>query len=106
MSRTFSCVLLLSFLPSAILSMHAQPAMPACGAPPAVLQSTQPNIFSEQQEQWLGDAMADMVERDYKPVQDPAENEYLNRIAKRLLAVLPPTAIQFRILLVDSSEVN
>jgi hypothetical protein len=39
-----------------------------------VLNSTQPNIFSEQQEQWLGDAMADMLERDYKPVQDPAQN--------------------------------
>jgi predicted Zn-dependent protease len=71
-----------------------------------VLSSTQPNIFSEQQEQWLGDAMADMLERDYKPVQDPAQNEYVTRIAKRLLAALPPTTIQFRVLLVDSSDVN
>ena len=40
-----------------------------CPAPPAVLKSTQPNIFSEQQEQWLGDAMADQIERYFKPVQ-------------------------------------
>jgi hypothetical protein len=71
-----------------------------------VLKSTQPNIFSEQQEQWLGDAMADMMERDYRPVKDPAQNEYVDRIAKRLLAALPPTTIQFRVQLVDSSDVN
>lgn len=50
--------------------------------------------------------MADMIESQYRPVQDPAENEYLSRIAKRLLAALPPTTIQFRVILVDSPEVN
>lgn len=85
---------------------HSQTTPTSCPAPPAILSSTQPNIFSEQQEQWLGDAMADMIESDYKPVQDPAQNEYLARIAKRLLAALPPTTIQFRVLLVDSPDVN
>ena len=50
--------------------------------------------------------MADMIESQYRPVQDPAENEYLAHIAKRLLAALPPTTIQFRVILVDSPEVN
>jgi hypothetical protein len=86
-------------------TLAAQTSSP-CPAPPAVFKSIQPNIFSEQQEQWLGDAMADMVESDYKPVQDPAQNEYLARITKRLLATLPPTTIQFHVLLLDSSEVN
>ena len=94
------------FLASTILTTAAQNTARVCPAPPAILASTQPNIFSEQQEQWLGDAMADMLERDYKPVQDPAENEYLARITKRLLAALPPTTIQFRVILVDSPEVN
>jgi Peptidase family M48 len=89
---------------SAILTAQTTPK--ACPAPPAILKSTQPNIFSEQQEQWLGDAMADMIESQYRPVQDPAENEYLARISKRLLAALPPTTIQFRVILVDSPEVN
>ena len=87
-------------------SAMAQAAPNGCPAPPAVLKLTQPNIFSEQQEQWLGDAMADQIERYYKPVQDPAENEYLDRIVKRLLAALPPTTIQFKVLLVDSPEGN
>ncbi|HWB33185.1 MAG TPA: M48 family metallopeptidase [Acidobacteriaceae bacterium] len=90
-----------------LLHLFAQAEPPAaCGAPPTVLLSSQPNIFNEQQEQWLGDAMADMVERDNTPVQDAAENEYLDHIAKRLLDVLPPTKIRFRVILVDSPEVN
>ena len=90
------------FIPSAA----AQTIPKACPAPPSILTPTQPNIFSEQQEQWLGDAMADMIEADYKPVRDPAENAYLAGITKRLLAALPPTSIQFRVILVDSPEVN
>ncbi len=89
---------------SAPLSAQTIPA--ACPAPPAILTSTQPNIFSEQQEQWLGDAMADVVEREFKPIKDPSANAYLDRIMARLLAVLPPTKIQFRALIVESSEIN
>jgi hypothetical protein len=95
---------LLSFI--ALIAAQAQTTRSSCPAPPAVLASTQPNIFSEQQEQWLGDAMADQIERFYKPVKDPAENEYLAHIAKRLLAALPPTTIQFRVILLDSDQVN
>ena len=80
--------------------------MPTAPAPPYPLLTTQPNIFSEQQEQWLGDAMADMIETRLQARPGPAENEYLAHIAKRLLAALPPTTIQFRVILVDSSDVN
>jgi len=79
---------------------------PACPAPPSVLKSTQPNIFSEQQEQWLGDAMAERLAGMYTPVKDAAQNAYLDKIGSRLLAVLPPTQIKFRFELVESSEIN
>ena len=101
----FTAFLLLFF--SAISTQaFSQASGAACGAPPAVLTSTRPNIFSEQQEQWLGDAMADQLETYYKPVKDPAANAYLDRIAARLLAALPPTTIKFRVILVESSEIN
>lgn len=93
-------------LASAPFATCAQAVSAACPGPPAVLASTQPNIFSEQQEQWLGDAIGDMLDSEYKPVQDPAQNEYLSHITQRLLAVLPPTTIQFRVLIVDSYDVN
>ena len=89
MSRRVSCLAVAVFVLSAAFlasttfdaavaqnaPIAAQAAPTGCPAPPAVLQLTQPNIFSEQQEQWLGDAMADMIESDYTPVKDPAENE-------------------------------
>lgn len=104
----FHLFALLSLPLLAVLSvpLSAQTIPAACPAPPAILASTQPNIFSEQQEQWLGDAMADLLERDDKPVKDPSTNAYLERIIARLLAGLPPTKIQFRALIVESSEIN
>jgi hypothetical protein len=108
----FVALLLAFFTSTAFDSAAAQATSTAsaatggCPAPPAILNSTQSNIFSEQQEQWLGDAMADQIERNYKPVKDPAENEYLDRITKRLLAALPHTTIQFRVILLDSDQVN
>jgi WD40 repeat protein len=62
--------------------------------------------FTEEQEVWLGDAMADLIEHEYQVVKDPALNAYLDKIANRLLAVLPPTKIRFRFVLIDSSAVN
>ena len=96
-------LILLSMVPHAFAQLALQSA---CGAPPAILQSTQPNIFSEQQEQWLGEAMADYIDREYRPVKNPEENTYLNTIGARLLAALPPTKIQFHFTLVESADVN
>jgi hypothetical protein len=50
--------------------------------------------------------MADYIEREYHPIKNPEENAYLNTIGGRLLAVLPPTKIQFHFLLVESPQIN
>ncbi len=88
-----------------LASAHAQQQQP-CGPPPAILQSTAPNIFSEQQEQWLGDAMADYEDRSNRPVRNPAESAYLETIGNRLLAALPATTLKFKFTLVESPEIN
>ena len=77
----------------------------ACGTPPAILRSTQPNIFSSNNNR-SGEAMADYIDREYRPVKNPEENAYLNIIGARLLAVPPPTRIQFHFTLVESADVN
>src|SRR5262249_51895600 len=64
------------------------------------------DLFTDEQEVWLGDAMADLIESRYSVIKDPAENAYLERIGARLLAALPPTKIRFRFVLIDSPEVN
>ncbi|HZQ43340.1 MAG TPA: M48 family metalloprotease [Acidobacteriaceae bacterium] len=78
----------------------------ACGAPPIVAPDSRPNYFSEQQEEWLGEAMADQAESEFRLVRDPAENAYLQAIVDRLAATLPDTHIHFHVQIVDSPEVN
>ena len=78
----------------------------SCGAPPLVAPDSRPNYFSEQQEEWLGDAMAEEVEADFRAVRDPAQTAYLQAIVDRLAATLPDTHIHFRVQLIDSPEVN
>ena len=50
--------------------------------------------------------MADYDERYNRPVKNAELNGYLSTVGARLLAVLPPTKIQFQFTLVESSEVN
>jgi hypothetical protein len=84
----------------------AQEASPGCGAAPVASPTAQPNIFSEQQEEWLGDAMADAIEGSFSPVRDAKLSAHLQAITDRLTATIPQTKIHFQATLVDSSAVN
>jgi WD40 repeat protein len=99
--RSVLCCWLLLTAGSALL-----PAQTACPAPAGWVKPVSGDLFSDEQEIWLGDAMADLIENEYTIVKDPAENAYLEKIGARLLAVLPPTKIRFRFVLIDSREVN
>lgn len=54
----------------------------------------------------LGDVMSQRQEADFHVVEDEHLNEYLNQVAQRLLAQMPPTEMKFRIVLVDLPVVN
>jgi hypothetical protein len=83
-----------------------QDASPVCGAAPVASPTALPNIFSEQQEEWLGDAMADQIEGSFSPVRDAKLTAHLQAITDRLTATIPQTKIHFKATLVDSSAVN
>jgi len=87
-------------------SAAGQGADSACGVAPIPAATSQANIFSDQQEMWLGQVTADLVESEVRFMRDPALSAHLQAIADRLVATLPPTKIQFRVILVDSEEVN
>jgi hypothetical protein len=40
-----------------------------CGVAPVSPRTAQPNIFSDQQEMWLGQVEADMTEADVRPIR-------------------------------------
>lgn len=69
----------------------------------AVLQ--EPNIFSEQQEEWLGEILSSQIEVQFKIIPDP-ENDYLQKLAERLLAQLPQSKIHYRFTIIDLPENN
>jgi len=84
----------------------AQTATAACPAFPASPKPLGPNLFNAQQEEVLGDAYAEIEDASIRLVNDPVATAYLDKIGKRLLAVLPPSEFHFRYKIVDSWEVN
>ncbi len=78
---------------------------PACSVRQPRLRVNRADIFTDQQEQWLGDAQADMIEPRYTLL--PAdESEYLNEIGQRLLQQLPPTRIHYTVRVFESAELR
>jgi predicted Zn-dependent protease len=85
------------------VASHAQQT--SCTIPSPKLQLDKPNIFSEQQEQWLGDAQASQLEPDYVLLGEKDTLE-ITRIGKKLLAQLPPTSVQFSFRVYVDDEAN
>jgi hypothetical protein len=69
------------------------------------MNSPVPSMFSDRQEQDLGDALAEYVESDLR-VATPAASDQLTRVGESLLATLPPSGIHYRFRIYDSGEVN
>jgi len=76
-----------------------------CTLQPPSFTSNSPDIFNEQQEQDLGDALAEMSEADMR-LADPGSDDELTRIGEKLLAQLPPTGIKYHFRIYDSGEIN
>jgi hypothetical protein len=80
-------------------------AQEPCTPPPLNLRTSEPNIFSEQQEQELGDILAQ--ELKYLRVTDNrAVTAYMAGIGDRLAQHLPPTQFRFHYFLLDSASPN
>jgi hypothetical protein len=76
-----------------------------CGLQAPSFATGAPNIFNAQQEQDLGDALAELEEAELK-IAPPAADDQLTRIGERLLAALPPSGLHYRFRVYDSGEVN
>ena len=81
-------------------------AQQACPQPPALDRVSGKNIFNEQQEIYLGDAIADSLPSDYVLIEDPALTAHLEELGERLSRYLPPNHLKFRFYLIDLPEVN
>lgn len=97
----------LAFFLSCLPVAHAQTSAntAACGMQQPAYLSNEPNIFNDQQEQYLGDALVELAEPDLR-LLPPASDDWLTRIGEKLLAALPPTGVHYRFRVYDSGEVN
>ncbi|HEX7285492.1 MAG TPA: M48 family metallopeptidase, partial [Candidatus Angelobacter sp.] len=76
----------------------------ACAMPTGLRSETARNLFSEQQEDWLGEIMDKEVRSNFNVIEDPGN--YLQKVADRLLAQLPPSNTRYRFVIIDSPELN
>jgi WD40 repeat protein len=77
--------------------------------PPPVLQQLPAgmNMFSDQQEADLGDAMAEHINPGgLKIIENDALSDYLRALGDRLVKHLPPTQMKFRFYLIEFPEAN
>ncbi len=68
--------------------------------------SPEPNIFSEEQEGFLGDALAERIQKDYRIVEDEELTGFLARIGQKLIGHLPLKQTRLRFFIVDIADVN
>jgi WD40 repeat protein len=100
----FHLSLLMLLSCTAVFPLQAQQG--DCLPPVALPKSTEPNIFSQEQEIYLGEAVAEHIQKDYRVVEDVALTSYLTRIGGRLSQHLPLTNLRFQFFLVDLPDAN
>jgi Peptidase family M48 len=94
-----SLILLLAIVSNTLAQTNCQPPKPIPPDPNKI-------IFTEEQEVFLGDAVADMIQHQYRIIEDDELTEYLLRISERLIKHLPPTQLRYRFFIIDSPVIN
>jgi WD40 repeat protein len=89
----------------ALLGHAARAVEPVCNLSQPRLRVKRPDIFTDQQEQWLGDAQADMIEPRYT-LLPASESDYLDEIGQRLVQQLPPTPIHYTFRIYESPDLR
>lgn len=97
-----SRILLFASLCAPFLPLAAQDQ---CPLPPSPF-SGERNIFSPQQEMYLGEAMAEQAERNWRVVDDEELTARLQSAGDRLLKHLPQTDLKYRFILIDLPEID
>src|SRR6185312_7961506 len=83
--------------------LQAQQICQSPGIPTPVVGE---NIFDEEQEMNLGDAIAEHLQRNYQIIDDEEVTGHLRSIGERIIKNLPPTKLRFKFFLFDINDVN
>ncbi|HEX8738139.1 MAG TPA: M48 family metalloprotease [Pyrinomonadaceae bacterium] len=98
------------FLPLLLISLmfgaNAASAQSECQPPAIIFNNNAQNIFTEQQEMALGEAMVEQLQKNYRVIDDESVNAYLQSIGDRISRHLPKTNLKFRFYVVDLPDTN
>ncbi len=95
---------LLSLLAAYSPPLRAQ--QPDCLPPVTLPASAEANIFSPEQEGFLGEAVAEQIQKNYRVIEDPELINVLNGIGERLSKHLLLSGLRLRFFLVDLPDAN
>lgn len=91
---------------SLLLAFHSIAVSQNCAPPDITFNSKSDNIFTPEQEMYLGDAVMERIEKDYRIIDDDTINAYLQSIGDRLSKHLPASGIRFRLFVADLPDTN
>ena len=94
------------FCAASIVGGSAARGQQQCWVTPEIKFSRAANIFSVQQEQWLGEIEAEQVERAYAAVHDEELEAHMNAVASRLAPQVRNEQRRVQVTLIDAPEVN
>src|SRR5688500_18416173 len=77
-----------------------------CLPAPVAATTSEPNIFNEEQEIFLGEAIAEQIQKEYSIIEDKALINYLSAMGERLGRHLPLKQTKLRFFLVDLPDAN
>lgn len=90
------------FLPASAQTVASAPG--PCSMAVGLKSVSGHNLFTEQQEEWLGEEMEKELRSSFNVIDDP--DNYLQKVADRLQAQLPPSKTHYRFVIIDSPELN
>jgi WD40 repeat protein len=99
-------LLSLAFLATATAQQKASSAAASgpCAMPVFPSNPNEPNIFNDQQEEWLGDVIDQTFRKQFHVIEDP--DGTLQKLGDKLVSQLPPSNIHYRFYIVDAPELN
>lgn len=77
-----------------------------CSVMPEIKMAKAANVFSSQQEQWLGEIEGQEVEKAYPAVHDEDLEAHLNSVASRLVSRVRGDQHPVQVTLIDAPELN
>lgn len=89
-----------------LLSICADAQNNNCQPPEIIANKNAYNIFSGEQEMYLGEVMAERFRKNFRIIEDEAVNAQVRRIGEKIVKHLPPTTLKFQFYVVDLPEVN